>query len=260
MSKQNGDLPQQEQLTQPEQQPQQSEQKQEKKKISALNIILFVLFIAGVTFITIQFTPYIMGFVKNPQKLQELIDSYGTSSIASILIYILFMISHVVIVIIPGEVIQIAGGAIFGTVWGTVYSVIGIILGMTIVFFASRFFGYGMVKSVIPQKNLEKFNFLINSEKSEIAMFVLFLIPGLPKDALTYIAGITPIKPLRFLIIATVARFPGLLGSSIIGKSIQDENWVLAIVVSVVALVLFIIGIIMRDKIINAIHRKTKKE
>jgi uncharacterized membrane protein YdjX (TVP38/TMEM64 family) len=230
--------------------------KEQKRLALYAKIALFTAFIAAVVFLTIKYTPLIMNLIRNPAEFRNMLLSYGSTSI---LVYILFQIAHVVIVIIPGEVIQIAGGYIYGTFWGTVYSTIGIVLGMTIVFFATRIFGFTLVRSIVPQKNLEKFNFLVNSEKSEIVMFVLFLIPGIPKDALTYIAGITPIKPLRFLIIAGIARLPGLLGSSLIGANLQQENYFTVIVISIIACILFVVGILARDKIINKIHSLKNK-
>lgn len=220
-------------------------------------IALFGVFLAAVIFVTIKYTPLIMNMIRNPEEFRILLLSYGSMSV---FVYILFQIVHVVIVVIPGEVIQIAGGYIFGTVIGTVYSTIGIVLGMAIVFFATRIFGYSLIRSIVPQKNFEKFSFLVNNEKSEITMFVLFLIPGLPKDALTYIAGVTPIKPLRFLVIAGIARLPGLIGSSLIGSNLQQENYLIVILISIIALALFIVGILMRDKIINRIHSLKKKQ
>ncbi len=91
-------------------------------------------------------------------------------------------------------------------------------------------------------------------------MFILFLIPGLPKDILTYIAGLTPIKPLRFFAIITVARFPALLVSSIMGSNLQEQNYTTVIIISVAALALFVAGVLLKDKIINRMQQLTHKQ
>ena len=78
-------------------------------------------------------------------------------------------------------------------------------------FYAARLLGYPLVRLLVPPTQLEKFSFMLSSSKSEAAMFILFLIPGIPKDILTYIAGITPVKPLRFFVIITIGRLPALL-------------------------------------------------
>lgn len=172
-----------------------------------VRIIMLVVFLSLVTFISFKFGPAITRLVSHPKRFKEFLAAYGS---ASALLYILIQIVHVIIVLIPGEIVQIAGGYAFGTFFGTLYSVIGIFVGTLIVFFATRFVGYPLVRTFVSREKLKKFDFLINSSKSEVALFVLFLIPGVPKDTLVYISGLTPVKPWRFLLIYTIARFPGL--------------------------------------------------
>jgi uncharacterized membrane protein YdjX (TVP38/TMEM64 family) len=219
---------------------------------TAARFVLLAVFAAAVVYVSIKFGPAITRLVSRPEKFREFVDSRGA---ASALFYILIQASHVIIVFIPGEIVQIAGGYAFGTLLGTLYSLIGILLGTLIVFFATRLIGYALVKSFVPAKALEKFDFLINSPKSEIAMFVLFLIPGIPKDALVYISGLTPVKPWTFLLICLTARLPGLWGSAYIGANLQEKNYLPVWIVSGLALVLFVGGILARDKIITGLHK-----
>jgi uncharacterized membrane protein YdjX (TVP38/TMEM64 family) len=218
----------------------------------AIRAIPLVLFAALVIYVSIKFGPAITRLMSRPEKFREFVDANGASSA---LIYILIQAAHVIIVFIPGEIVQIAGGYAFGTLLGTLYSLIGILLGTLIVFFGTRLVGYAMVRSFVPAKTLEKFDFLINSPKSEIAMFVLFLIPGVPKDTLVYISGLTPVKPWTFLLICLTARFPGLWGSAYIGANLQKKDYLPVWIVSGVALVLFVVGILARDKIIAGLHK-----
>jgi len=217
-----------------------------------LNIVLVVLFLALTTFITIKYAPYITGLIKQPDKFRNILASYGS---VSVLVFLFFQVLQVVVAAIPGEVVQLAGGYVYGTFFGAVYSCLGILIGAITVFYIARLLGYKLVRTFVSAKTLEKFNFLINSPKSEIAMFILFLTPGLPKDFLAYIAGLTPIKPLRFFTILTVARFPSILGASYIGAHLQERNYMHAIVVSAVALVFFVAGILMRDRVVSWVHR-----
>lgn len=219
-----------------------------KKKRLTVQMLLFILFIGAIIAITILYAPAITKLVGNPDQFRQFIDSYGA---LSILVFIAFQILQVVIAAIPGEFVQIAGGYIFGTVLGTVYSVIGIMIGAIAAFFAARLLGYKVISSLISQENIDKFNFLLNNKKGEMVTFLLFLIPGLPKDILVYIAGLSPIKPLRFFIIYLVARLPGLAGSSLIGANIQQKNYVLALVIFILASLLFMIGILSKDLIMK---------
>jgi uncharacterized membrane protein YdjX (TVP38/TMEM64 family) len=163
------------------------------------------------------------------------------------------------IVVIPGEIIQIGGGYIYGTFWGTSYLFVGLVIGTVLVFFTTRIFGYSAIKIFVSPKKLEKFNYLINDPKSEIIMFLLYLIPGIPKDTLTYIAGLTPIAPLRFLLLSSLARLPGLIGSCYIGANLQSHNYRHVIIASTLAVILFVVGLIYKDKLIHFIYNLKKR-
>lgn len=228
----------------------------QKKKI-ILNIILLSVFVILLTYITIKYAPVITKLISNPEKFRVFLLSYGN---ISILVFMLFQILQVVIALIPGEFIQITGGYVFGTFLGTLYSSLGILLGSIIVLNIVRLLGYSIIKLFVSQQSLQKFNFLINNEKSEIAMFVLFLIPGLPKDILTYIAGITPIKLRNFFVITTIARFPGIFISSFVGSNLQAKQYSEVISASLIAISFFIIGFFLKDKLLSLIRQKAIKQ
>jgi uncharacterized membrane protein YdjX (TVP38/TMEM64 family) len=190
--------------------------------------------------------------VSHPEKFKEFVDSYGS---LSAVVYILLQAAQIVVAVIPGEVVQIAGGYAFGTFLGTLYSVLGAILGTLIVFYATRLLGYSIVRRFVSAEKLAKFDFLINNPKSEIILLLLFMIPGIPKDTLTYIAGLTPVKPLRFLLISMLGRFPGLWGSAYIGANLQEKDYLPVWILSGVSVVLFVAGLLLKDKIIGKMNR-----
>ena len=227
-------------------------QEPSKKRFPLVQVIVVAAVLGLLVFASVKYAPALTRMMSKPEKFKEFLDSYGT---ASALIFILLQALQIIIAVIPGEVVQIAGGYAFGTFFGTLYSVSGTVLGTLLVFFATRLLGYPLVKMFVPQKKLDRFDFLMNNPRSEIAIFILFLIPGIPKDALTYIAGLTPIKPLRFVLIATVARFPGLWGSAYIGANLEKKNYLMVWIFSAAALVLFVTGRLMKDKIIDRVHR-----
>jgi uncharacterized membrane protein YdjX (TVP38/TMEM64 family) len=221
------------------------------RPFTAINIILGALFVGSIVYVTLRFGPEVTRLVSNPHKFREYILSFGPWSAV---VFMLFQVLQVVIAVIPGEPVQIAGGYIFGTFWGTVYSMLGITAGYIIVFLGVKFFGFPLVKKFVSEKELEKFSALINSPKLETTIFLLFLMPGIPKDILVYIAGLTPIKPVLFFIIITFARFPAMLGSSFIGAKIESSQYLIAIIVSVIASILFVLGYIYKQRIINFMH------
>jgi uncharacterized membrane protein YdjX (TVP38/TMEM64 family) len=132
---------------------------------------------------------------------------------------------------------------------------VGAIVGSVIAFYASRLLGYPLVKAFVSEEKLTRFNSLFRSQKSEVVIFVLYLLPGIPKDILTYIAGLTPVKPLNFLITSTVARFPALFVTAYIGANLEEKNYLRVIALSSAAVILFFIGALYKDWVINKIHR-----
>ncbi len=216
-------------------------------------IVFAALLIGLLVFLTIRFGPELTRMVSNPQQFREYLLSFGPWSAV---VFMLFQVIQVVIAVIPGEPVQLAGGYIFGTFLGTVYSTIGITTGYIIVFFAVKLFGYPLVERFVPEKEFEKFSILINSPKLEATIFLLFLIPGIPKDILVYVAGLTPINPIVFFIIITIARTPAMIGSSYIGAKIQTNEYLIAIIVSTIASILFVFGFIYKSEIIDLLHRR----
>ncbi len=231
-------------------------EKQKRLKL-VFNIVIVVLFLAGIVFITVKYGPYLSKLASKPQELKDALNSFGWRGV---LVFMLLQALQVIVAAIPGEFVQLAGGYIYGAWLGTLYSLTGIFTGSVIVFFVARFLGYPLVRTFVSQKNLDKFNFMMNSSKSDVAMFLLFLIPGIPKDILTYIAGLTPVKPLRFFAIITVGRLPALFGSSVIGSSTQKGDYLLVVILSAIAILLFSAGLLYRERIINKLHDITRSK
>ncbi len=217
-----------------------------------IHAILLSVFLALIVFASIKYAPGITRLISRPEKFKDFLASYGSTST---LIYILLQMAQIIIAVIPGEFVQIAGGYAFGTALGTLYSFVGTLLGTAIVFFGIRLLGFSLIKTFISPKKLSKFEFLINNPKSEIALFILFLIPGIPKDTLVYISGMTPIKPITFILVSSIARLPGLWGSAYIGAHLQKKEYLPVWIVSGIVLVLFVIGLLAKDKIIDKLHR-----
>lgn len=219
----------------------------------ARNILLAMLFIGTLIFISFKYTPYIMSVISNTEEFRDFILSYGNTGV---LVFMAFQISHIIIPVIPGEIVQIAGGYVYGTILGSVFLLIGTAIGTVGVFYISRTVGYPIVKIFVSKENMERFAFLSNSSKIEAVMFALFLIPGIPKDALIYIAGLTPIKPLRFILISLVARTAGIIGSAFIGANLLEKDYRTVIIMTIISVLIFAIGIVFRKKILSNLNHR----
>ena len=123
---------------------------------------------------------------KNGSELKEYLSSFGY---LSALIFFLFQVFQVVIFFIPGEVIQAAGGYVFGAFLGTLISFLGITVGSFILFSVSQKLGRSFVTKYISPETHKKFDSILNNKKRNLIVFILYLLPGTPKDCLIMICA-----------------------------------------------------------------------
>ncbi|WP_343827008.1 TVP38/TMEM64 family protein [Clostridium subterminale] len=194
-----------------------------------------------------KYLPRILELTVSLDKFRNYIISLG--SFGSV-VFIFFQVLQTIIAPIPGEVIQIAGGYIYGVTFGVIYSTLGLLLGAIIAFYFTRLIGTPFIKKLINKKNSQWMADIMDSKKFSAILFIIFLVPGLPKDFLIYVAGLTPINPLKFFGILLISRFPWLLASVSIGSNLHYGNYISTIIVSVISLVSFIWGIRYKDKLI----------
>ena len=115
---------------------------------------------------------------------------------------------QVVIAPIPGDVTGVLGGFAFGQWLGFVYSTVGLTIGSLVAFWLGRWLGAPFVRRVTGPEIWEHLNFVVEAEGA-ILCFILFLVPGLPKDTLCYLFGVSPMPFWVFAVISTFARMPG---------------------------------------------------
>lgn len=140
------------------------------------------------------------------------------------LVFIGLQILQVVAAPIPGEATGIIGGYLFGTFRGLLYSTIGLTIGSCLAFGLGRWLGHHFVKRLVNQTNYERFVFLTRAQGKWVT-FLLFLIPGFPKDFLCYILGISPLPFGTFFLLSTVGRIPGTWLLSIQGREIRATHY-----------------------------------
>jgi uncharacterized membrane protein YdjX (TVP38/TMEM64 family) len=168
----------------------------------------------------------------------------------------LVQILQVVIAPIPGGAVEFIGGYLFGVRGGFLYSMIGLILGSWIAFSLARIFEKLAVEKFVSSETRQKFDYLIGHE-GVILSFLLFLIPGFPKDALCYILGLTPMHLGIFLVISTVGRVPGTLMACLQGGKAFDYQYKTLLVLLGISTLIILIVYIYHDEI-HQLIRKVK--
>ncbi len=184
-------------------------------------------------------------------RLKEFILSFG---IYSPLAFILLQVIQVVVAPIPGGAIEFLGGYLFGAGAGMLYSTIGLILGSWLAFSIARIFEKWAVEKFVSPKTMKKFDYLIGHE-GLILSFLLFLIPGFPKDALCYILGLTPMHLGIFLTISTIGRIPGTLIATLQGAKAFEHQYKLFLILSGASAVAILVFYIYHEQIHQWIKR-----
>lgn len=185
-------------------------------------------------------------------SFRDYIRSFGP---AGWLVLLGLQFLQVFIALIPGELLETGAGYAFGPIWGTVLCYVGVALATVAVFLLTRRFGVKLVEVFISREKINQLSFLRTERKRNTLVFVLFLIPGTPKDLLTYFVGLTDMKLGSFLLISLIARLPSVLSSTAGGHLLGEGNLVGALWLYGITGVVSLTGLL----IYNAILRRKQK-
>ena len=227
-----------------------------KVKVKIFKIILLIL----VLMLFIGITIYLFPVMKGLSSLEGQIafkDKVESSGILGMLSLFGLQVAQIFLIIVPGEPVEILAGMCYGAFWGTVFIMVSAFIISTAIFFLVRKFGRRFVYNFCDEKKVKKIEnskLFQNPKKIEIIMLILFLIPGTPKDLLVYMAGLLPIKPIRFILISTFARFPSVVSSTLAGANLAIGDWKMgiilyAVVFALVGIIVFIINKFDKDKV-----------
>lgn len=225
------------------------------KSKRAAQIIALVVFIA----VSAAACVYIYLLYKNNgfESVEELVKSLGAWGI----LFMLFIQTlQVVFAVIPGEVIELLMGALYGTWWGCILCLAGCVAGTLTIFLLVKWLGSSVIERFIDSDKFKKLKFLKKPTNRDILLFILMFIPGTPKDILTYFAPFTGINMWRFLVISTFARIPSIVSSTYVGKSFANGDYTKSIIVFAVVGAVSLAGIVLYNKILERKNSNSPEE
>ncbi|MFQ9822652.1 MAG: TVP38/TMEM64 family protein [Clostridia bacterium] len=216
-----------------------------KTKIKVFKIILAILVLTLFIGITTYLFPVMkdLSSIEGQIAFKEKVDNSGMFGLLSLFG---LQVAQIFLIIVPGEPIEILAGMCYGGFLGTIFIMVSAFIISTTIFFLVRKFGRKFVYDFCDEKKVAKIEnskLFQNPKKIELIMLILFLIPGTSKDLLVYIAGLLPIKPIRFILISSLARFPSVISSTLAGENLAIGDWKMSIILY--AAVLIIVGIII---------------
>lgn len=185
------------------------------------------------------------------------VEEYG---IFAPLVFILLIMLQIVVAFIPGGPLEVIAGMLFGGVKGLLYTSAGVLLGTLLVYTLVRKFGRPIVDFFVSEKDMKHLRLLEDEDKLEFWVFLLFLIPGIPKDLLTYVVPLTALEGKKFLLISLLARFPSLAASVLVGDSLSDGRYHICVAICIVTAIAVFIGFRVRNHITKNHLTKEKKE
>ncbi|MDO4502338.1 MAG: VTT domain-containing protein [Coriobacteriia bacterium] len=163
---------------------------------------------------------------------------------------------QIIVAPIPGEVVEVAAGMIYGSLLGTLLLTVGNIIASSLIFLVVHKLGAPFVQEMVSTKSLDRFYEFEHSGKLSVLTFILFLLPGMPKDTFTYLLALTSMEMKQFLILTTTARLPVLFATLLVADGYADGNLVLPTVVLIALVVASVVGIAKRDFIMSKLVRK----
>jgi len=211
-----------------------------------LSLVAFPAVFAAILALGILFRREIWVLFTSSERLRSWIAAAG---LRAPLLFVGVQALQVVVFFIPGEIPQIAGGYLFGVWQGSLLSLAGITAGASFNFLLARLLGVPFVRALFAAAEVERVRRLAESGRARLTFFLLFLIPGIPKDILCYAAGLSALSLPAFLLFSTLGRLPGVLGSAVMGEAAAGRRWLLAGGLMLLAAVLFVAGFLLRDRL-----------
>lgn len=228
-----------------------------KKVIAILKLILLIMIIVGIpAFLYLRFGSDIFS----KDTTGRVIDYLKQNRHISFLLIIVLQIIQVVVCFLPGQPIQFAASYMFGVGRGLLLSIIGAVIGTVISFYISKALGSDAMHLIFGEEKVKEYQRKLNSGRGLLLAFLIYLIPGIPKDLVSYAAGISEMRFRPFLLAATVGRSPAMLGSLLFGHFYGKQNYRALVILSVIVALVLLVCFIKRKDLIEFLDRLEMKD
>lgn len=217
------------------------DQPEEKRRAMQRSILAVAAFLAATGVLALLVGRPLLHFIGDPAKFRAWVDTHGLLGRAA---FVGMMFTQVVLAILPGEPLEIAAGYAFGFWEGTLLCMLGASLASALIFSFVRRYGTRVVRVFFSEEQIASARFLNDPQRMTLLTLILFLIPGTPKDVMTYCVGLTPMKFSTWMLIATFARIPSIVTSTIGGNALGVQDYRIAIIVFVATAIISVAGIL----------------
>ena len=213
-----------------------------------------IAFIALIIGIVVLAWPYLAD-VFTEGGVERLVERVQNAGWAGVFVLLGMQFLQIVVAFIPGEVVQLAAGLMYGPWLGSLLVLVGCVISSTIIYQLVHRLGAPFVQGMVSTEHLDKFRKFEQSGKLDIVVFVLFLIPGMPKDVFTYLVPLTDMDYKRFIVLTTVGRIPGVVGSTYAASGFANGDIVGPVVVLALLAIIAVVAIVFRERILDAVGK-----
>lgn len=197
-----------------------------------------------------------------PGGLARVVEDVRNAGVGGAFVLLGMQFLQVVVAFIPGEVVQIAAGMMYGPWLGGIIIFAGAIISSAFIFVvvhkARRAVRAFYDSRKMGGQSLDDFE---QSKKLDVMVFVLFLIPGLPKDVFTYLVPLTSMSMRNFMIFSNVGRIPGIFMSTFAANGLMEGDYMQSAVIFALCAAVALAAAFSYEKIVKvfAAHKQEEK-
>ena len=224
-----------------------------RKKRRIFSLVSLILFAVVMVLLTLLFVCVLAPYLHSTEELRAFLKQYG---FRGRFILLGLQCLQVIVAFIPGEIVELGAGYAYGALEGTLLCLAGVAISSSAIFLLTKKLGVKLVEMFIPREKIDRLRFINSEKKLRRTIFLLFFIPGTPKDVLTYFVGLTKITLSEFLAITLVARIPSVVSSTICGHMVGKEDYKTALIVYAITAVVSGLGYLLYNKLLDRHHDK----
>ncbi|EMA64363.1 TVP38/TMEM64 family protein [Halorubrum kocurii] len=191
------------------------------------------------------------AFIMDVEALRTWLRQFG---VLAPLVFIAIQALQVVVAPIPGQVVALVAGYLFGPFWGTVYSLTGVLIGSAIAFSLAKRYGRSFVEDVIHEDVIARFDGFVDTVGIP-GLFAFVIIPGLPDDAICFLSGLTKWKLPTFIAVISVGRLPAYVFTVYAGGELASGRFLSGLVIILLVVLASVVGYYKQETVRDLVAR-----
>ena len=230
----------------------------EKKRLFAvIKLILLAAIVIGIpAFLYLRYGNELFD-KDNVYRLEAYLMAHRSGAALTLMA---LQIVQVVVCFLPGQPIQFAASYMFGIIPGYLLSIAGAVIGTVISFYTAKFLGTDFLYLFFDREKIDSYQKKLNSGRGLMIVLLIYLLPGVPKDLVSYAAGVSDMRFRPFLLVSTIGRSPGMIGSLLLGHFFGKRNYRAIAAIAVLSIIILVVCLVKRRSLLDLLDRLEERE